>query len=64
MFLTEGNTINVIDEPLNTDEVIREKNKLDVIDEDPFYVCNVSDIIEKYRTWQKSMSRIVPFYGM
>lgn len=64
MFLTnDGNTINIIDQPLNADDLIREKNKFEVIDEEPFYVCNVSDIIEKYRIWQRSMSRIIPFYG-
>lgn len=63
MFLDEGNIINVIDEPLNADEVICEKNRLSLIEEDPFYVCSISDVIEKYRVWQRSMPRVVPFYG-
>lgn len=31
--------------------------------EDSFYVCDVSDIIQKYKNWKKSMPRVKTFYG-
>ena len=59
-----NNTTNVeiLNEPLDVDEVIRKKSVMEM-DEEPLYVFNVSDIIEKHRNWQRCMPRVMPFYG-
>lgn len=31
--------------------------------EDGFYVCNVSDIIEKFQKWKYAMPRVKPYFG-
>lgn len=31
--------------------------------ENPFYVCDVDDLIQKYITWNTLMPRIKPHYG-
>lgn len=31
--------------------------------EDPFYIFNVHDIIEKYKSWTEKLPRVKPFYG-
>lgn len=63
MKLIEPNNYHVIDEPLDPMEIIRQKSTSDVVDDDPFYICNISDIIQKHRIWQQHMPRVLPFYG-
>lgn len=63
MKLIEPTNFHIVDQPINAIDVIREKEKIGDVDDDAFYICNVSDIIEKYRNWQKHMPRIIPFYG-
>lgn len=54
---------HVIDEPLDAIDVIRQRSISDDVDEVPFYICNISDIIEKHRIWKQRMPRVLPFYG-
>lgn len=63
MKLIESNTCYVMDEPLDAIEIIRKKATLADADEEPLYICNISDIIEKFANWQRCMPRVIPFYG-
>lgn len=63
MKLIESSIFNVMDKPLDAIDVIRNKSMLDDADEEPLYICNISDIIEKYANWQRCMPRVIPFYG-
>lgn len=31
--------------------------------EDGFFICDISDIVEKYQKWVSVMPRVKPFYG-
>lgn len=31
--------------------------------EDGFFLCDVSDVVEKYQKWNRAMPRVTPFYG-
>lgn len=55
--------VNIIGEQFDAIELIRKKVNFECKDE-PLYICNVSDIINKFHTWTKYMPRVVPFYGM
>ncbi|KAJ4440656.1 hypothetical protein ANN_08803 [Periplaneta americana] len=35
----------------------------DMEQEDPFYVCDVADIVRKHVQWMQLMPRVKPFYG-
>lgn len=59
----ETSIFQVVDKPLDAIDVIRKKSVLGVTDEEPLYICNISDIIEKYANWQRCMPRVIPFYG-
>lgn len=63
MKLMEPCNFHVIDEPLDAIDVIRERSMSGEVDEEPLYICNISDIIEKHRIWKQSMPRVLPFYG-
>lgn len=62
MKINEQNNLHVLTEPLDAWEVIRKKASFE-LEEEPLYVCNVSDIVEKHRTWKQQMPRVMPFYG-
>lgn len=63
MKLIEQNDLNVINEPLDAIDMIRQRSLTGQTEDEPFYICNISDIIEKHRTWQQRMPRVIPFYG-
>lgn len=63
MKLIESSIFNVMDKPLDAFDVIRKKAMSGDADEEPLYICNLSDIIEKYANWQRCMPRVIPFYG-
>lgn len=63
MKLIESSIFHVVDEPLDAIEIIRKKSMLGDEYEEPLYICNISDIIEKYANWQRCMPRVIPFYG-
>lgn len=53
----------IIDQPVDAIDVVRQRSLLENVEDEAFYVCSVSDIIQKYRSWQMHMPRITPFYG-
>jgi len=38
--------------------------KNDINNQDPFYVCKLSEIIGKYQSWKMMYPRVKPFYGV
>lgn len=58
-----SNNFHVIDEPLDAIDVIRQRSISGDVDEEPLYLCNISDIINKHAIWTRSMPRVKPFYG-
>lgn len=40
------------------EEIVENNNQ-----QQAFYICNINDIIEKYKQWIKLMPKIKPFYG-
>lgn len=62
MKLIESDNFHVINEPLNTFDVISKKTILEA-EEEPLFICNISDIIEKHNIWKYNMPRVIPFYG-
>lgn len=63
MKFIESTIFHVTDKPLDAIDTIRKKTMFDDADEEPLYICNISDIIEKYANWQRCMPRVIPFYG-
>lgn len=57
------NNIQVIDEPLDAIDMIRQQSKHGHAGEEPLYICNISDIINKHQIWKENMPRVIPFYG-
>lgn len=55
--------IHVVNKPINSIDVIRQKSIFGDVNEEPLYVCNISDIIQKHHIWKQSMPRVQPFYG-
>lgn len=37
--------------------------ELSYVRNDSFYICDLSDIAEKYKIWTTAMPRIIPHYG-
>lgn len=62
MKLIESGNFHIINEPLDAIDVIRKKTLLET-EEEPLYICNISDIIRKHRVWKCNMPRVIPFYG-
>ncbi|VEN38561.1 unnamed protein product, partial [Callosobruchus maculatus] len=54
--------IQVVESQVTEEEIIDK-----IIDsgriEDAFYVCNVSDIVEKHKHWEHVLPRVQPHYG-
>lgn len=48
--------------PFNLEEIVQRKIDGEFGD-DPFYVCDVSEVLTKYKIWTKHYPRIKPFYG-
>lgn len=62
MKLVKSNDLTLIDESFNVMEEFQKK--LDICSNDePLYLCNISDIIEKCAIWLSCMPRITPHYG-
>lgn len=62
MRIIQPTNYHVIDEPLDAIDIIRQR-KISDDDDDPFYICNMSDIIRKHNIWKQLMPRVFPFYG-
>jgi len=62
--------LNNFSEPIHV--LNKQTNVLNIIEdiassedqENPFYVCDVNDIIQKYRMWRTAMPRIKPHYAV
>lgn len=63
MKLIEPSNFHVIDEPLNAIDVIRQRSISGDIGDEPLYICDISDIINKHNIWKQRMPRVLPFYG-
>ncbi|XP_055316889.1 ornithine decarboxylase 1-like [Sitodiplosis mosellana] len=59
-----SNNFHVIDEPLDAIDVIRQRSVSGNVDEEPLYLCDISDIINKHAIWKRSMPRVLPFYAV
>lgn len=55
--------IHVIDQSVDAIDIIRQISVTDDENDEPFHICNVSDIIRKHRIWKQRMPRVQPFYG-
>lgn len=47
----------------DTIKMIRQRAAYEKFDREGFYICNVSDIVDKYRVWKELFPRVKPFYG-
>lgn len=56
-------TLQTIDEPLNAVELIRQRAAYEIYGDEDLYICNISDVVDKYRVWRQHMPRVRPFYG-
>lgn len=56
--------LNIINESVDAMDIIRQKSHAGYKDDEPMYICNVSDVIQKHLVWKKLMPRVCPFYGM
>lgn len=63
MKINESNNLQVIDEPLDAIDVIRQQFQHGHGGEEALYICNVSDIMNKHQIWKQNMPRVTPFYG-
>lgn len=63
MRIVEQNNFHVVDKAVDAIDEVRQKSMSGDVDEEPFYICNISDIIQKHRIWQQRMPRVLPFYG-
>lgn len=52
----------VIQKQFNIEEIVRQKIGDDFYDE-PVFICDVSDIVTKYKVWKQCFPRVIPFYG-
>lgn len=52
----------IVDTPVNALDEIREKAISDM-QEEPLYICDLTDIIKKHRIWTQLLPRVIPFYG-
>lgn len=55
--------IHVSDQPVNAMEMIRQESISGDEDDEPFFICDISDIIRKHQIWKHRMPRVLPFYG-
>lgn len=56
----ESDRIHVVNTPVWS--VLREIAESGLQD-DAFYICDLGDIVEKYRAWRMWMPRVEPHYG-
>lgn len=52
-----------IDEPVDAVKLIRQRADSEKNGDDDLYICNISDIIDKYHVWKQHLPRVKPFYG-
>lgn len=54
-----GLNVQQLQEPLDVLEEIARAN----IEEEPLYLCDLTDIVRKHINWTQLLPRVVPFYG-
>lgn len=54
-------SVEIYGDEMDLREIIRKEN-LDA-QEEALYVCDLSDIVNKYYIWRECLPRVVPFYG-
>lgn len=54
--------VTIVDNPPIALDIIR-KRALTDMQEEPLYICDLTDIIKKHRIWTQFLPRVVPFYG-
>lgn len=55
--------ICIVEEEVNSIELIKDVIKVNQPD-DPFYICNIDDIINKYNAWKDKLPRVKPHYAV
>lgn len=55
--------VSIVDDPPIALDIIR-KRALTDIQEEPLYICDLTDIIKKHRIWTQFLPRVVPFYAV
>lgn len=63
VYHSQPSKINVVDKPVDAINIIRKRFESGYDNDEPFYICNISDIIQKHLNWIKRMPRVTPFYG-
>lgn len=53
----------VSNEKINSWDIVQKICKKSTLD-DPLYICNIDDIIEKYNLWRKKIPRVKPYYAV
>ena len=54
--------INIIEKSFSALKEIQKKSITEIYEE-PLLVCDLTDIINKHRTWTQMLPRVMPFYG-
>lgn len=54
--------VSIVDDSPIALDIIRKRALTDIQDE-PLYICDLTDIIKKHRIWTQFLPRVVPFYG-
>lgn len=55
--------IHITKKPVDAIELFRQKSDSGYENDEPLYLCNISDVIQKQTTWKQNMPRVIPFYG-
>jgi ornithine decarboxylase len=55
--------VTIVDNPPIPLDIIR-KRALTDLQEEPLYICDLTDIIKKHRIWTQFLPRVLPFYAV
>lgn len=55
--------IHITNEPIDAIDLIRRKSESGHENDEPIYLCDISDVIQKHVAWKRYMPRVIPFYG-
>lgn len=58
----EEQHVQILDNETDAWTVIRDISRSEA-QEDAFYVCDLGNIVQKYRIWKTALPRVQPFYG-
>lgn len=54
--------VQILDNETDVWQVIRDISRSEA-QEDAFYVCDLGNIVQKYKIWKNTLPRVQPFYG-